>query len=192
MKRARLLALFLGVDNYLDREAFCGIIKIIVSNLKHKKMHRVVSTPISIAIISALAIFVATEMIVKSQEVTFSGDNQAVITQALAKNKTAAATAADCKVRAFQGEAKISAWKIMKNNKLMVQVAAADVVKLPSHDVDNFELIDATPEIAKKLAASSKENPVEIALSGFATKCDGTALACMTYTDGIFKSYLAN
>lgn len=153
-------------------------------------MHRVVSTPLSITLIAISAIFVAAYALTTGHSLTFPADDQIFAMRNLPKKS--ASDPAICQVHAFQGEAKVSAWKIMKGDKAMVQVAAADVPKLPSKDIDNFELIDTTPELEKKLDSSSEEKPVKIAISGFATKCDGTALACLSYKEGIFRPYLTD
>ena len=154
-------------------------------------MHRVVPTSLSITIIAILAIFVAAYALVRNHNLIPSVDNQ-VLAMQIAPKKTALAAPAVCKDHTFQGEAKISVWQATKDGQTILQVDPKDVSKLPFNDIANFKLIDPTPAVKKQLAASSEKNPVQIDISGFATKCDGTDLAALTYKDGIFSSYLKN
>lgn len=154
-------------------------------------MHRTISTSLSFGIIAILAIFVATYALVRNHNLALSADNQVLAMQIPAK-KTALAASAACKDRVFQGEAKISVWRVNTDGQTTLQIDPKDVSKLPSSDIVNLKLVDQTPAIEKQLASSSAQNPVQIDISGLATKCDGTALAVLTYRNGIFGSYLAN
>ncbi len=150
------------------------------------KMNKKISTSLSLAIILVLALFVSAYALMQNRQINSSAYKQ----MALAKNSPM--KSANCKVRAFEGSTNVAVWKINKNGQDILQVAKNDIAKLPVASYNSFKLIDQTPEITKELASSSESNPVEIAISGFVTKCDGTALACISYKDKIFQPYLAN
>ncbi len=148
-------------------------------------MHKVISTSTSIIIIAACAFFVATYTIVRTLNLSFPISSQALAVEKLSKKSAPVDVA--CQTRAFQGDEKISVWQIMKDGKAFVKVAKEDISKLPFSNIDNFRLIDQTPAIEEQLASSSEENPVQISITGFATLCDGTAFAALSYSDGLFS-----
>lgn len=95
-----------------------------------------------------------------------------------------------CKARAFKGMAKIKVWQTVKNDRVVLAVSSDDTEKLPLKSASDFQLIDPTPEVEKKLSKSSQDEPVELKISGFASLCNGMYLASLEYKDGIFKPYI--
>jgi hypothetical protein len=149
-------------------------------------MNKKISAPLSIALIAVLALLVSLYTVTKSRNVNFIAGNQSIeMERSLQKS-------ANCKVHAFQGSTEVSVWKIMKNGKIFLQVAKEDTPKLPMKDIENFQLIDPTPEIEKDIDSSSEKEPVKLSISGFASLCDGTSLVCISYKDKIFSPYITN
>ncbi len=95
-----------------------------------------------------------------------------------------------CKNKAFQGNTTIKVWQIKKGTKIILKIANDDLTKMPSKKITKIKLIDPSPQLLKTLASTSSKNPVKINLTGVAIPCNGTALACLNYKDGIFRPYL--
>lgn len=93
-----------------------------------------------------------------------------------------------CENKIFQGTSKIRVWQSAGNISQKVKIKKEDLEKLPAMNSDEIILVDYE-NIAKKLNASSQENPVEITITGFAQKCNGTKgvnYASIDYKEGIF------
>jgi len=147
-------------------------------------MNRKINTRLSITIIIFFAFLVAIYALIRGHNFNVENNTQIIATgKSLKKSDT-------CRVRAFKGLAEISVWQITKDGKTFLQVDKKDMHKLPVNDASDFKLIDSTPEIEKEIASSSEKNPVKLSISGFATFCDGTNLACGSYKDGIFRPYI--
>lgn len=95
-----------------------------------------------------------------------------------------------CQARAYEGKAEIKVWQVEKDGKNVLRVNKEDEAKMPKGNAGDFKLIDPTPELMDKIADSSEKNPVEIKISGYASLCDGTYLASLSYNDGIFRPYI--
>ena len=150
-------------------------------------MNRKISTPLSITLILICAALVSGYALTKSRSINYPAIGQSPVSTSDSTEKTTA-----CRNHIFQGSAKLHVWKTTKDGKDILRVAPNEIASLPAKDINEFQLIDPTPEIAKKLTSSSEEKPVEILLSGFATECNGTALACLSYRDKVFQTYLTN
>jgi len=147
-------------------------------------MNRKINTRLSISIIVILAFLAGAYALTKGHNFNVENSEQMLaMGGSLQKSKT-------CKVRAFKGLAEISVWQITKDGKTFLQVDKKDAHKLPVNDAADFKLIDPTPELEKEISDSSEKNPVKLSISGFATFCDGTNLACASYKDGIFRPFI--
>lgn len=149
-------------------------------------MNKKISTSLSISLIVVLALLVSVYTITKSRNAASVASNQSIAMERPSQKST------DCKVHAFQGSTEVSVWQITKNGKTFLQVAKEDAPKLPMKDVEDFQLIDPTPEIEKKIASSSEKEPIKLSISGFISLCDGTNLVCTSYQDKIFSPYITN
>lgn len=147
-------------------------------------MNKKISTSLSITLVALLAIVVGAYTLIKSRNVNSADNNQTAAIESPSKKSDT------CRVHAFQGSTDVTAWQTTKNGKTVLQIAKKDTYKLPVTTAEDFKLIDPTPEISQKIATSSEQNPIELSISGFATLCDGTNLACTSYKDGIFHSYV--
>lgn len=97
-----------------------------------------------------------------------------------------------CKPRAFAGEANIRGWYTNDGSQKLVQIAKEDLSKLPDENKsDKIRIVDANPDIEKKLEKSTEKKPGEITITGFADLCNGVVLASINYKDGIFRQYMA-
>lgn len=104
-----------------------------------------------------------------------------------AKNKAET----NCKVRTFQGEAKIKVFQEVENNESLVRVLEEDLNKLPSKEKSILKIVDSPEEIKGKLAGTTKKDPMEIKITGFAIPCNSEiALASLDYKDKIFQPYI--
>lgn len=147
-------------------------------------MNTRINTRLSIIVVALFAFLVGAYALIRD-----AGFNPATGEQTLALRKSFKKSNA-CRVHAFQGSAEISVWQITKDGKTFLQVDKKDIYKLPVNNAEDFKLIDPTPELEEKITASSENNPVKLSISGFATFCDGTNLACASYRDGIFRPFI--
>jgi hypothetical protein len=152
-------------------------------------MNKTIPTKSALAIIFLLALIVSTYSMVRAtsidQEVSWAMPKSSM-PQTLKKAQ------ADCKDRAFEGTAEINVWPVIKDEKTILEIPVSDMPQLPSSDIKNFRLIDTTPALEKKIAASSEKKPVKIKISGFAILCNGMTLASLDYKEGIFRPYMLN
>jgi len=98
----------------------------------------------------------------------------------------------DCKPRAFTGEANIKGWYTNDGSQKLIQIAKEDLPKLPVDKNDKIKIVDASPDVEKKLEKSTEKKPGEITITGFADPCNGVSLASINYKDGIFRPYMSN
>lgn len=149
-------------------------------------MNKKISTPLSISLIVALALFVSIYVVTNIRNADFMTGNQSIAAGRLLQKSTT------CKAHAFQGSTEVSVWKIMKNGKVFLRVSKADIPKLPIKNIEDFQLIDPTPEIEEKISSSSEKEPFNLSISGFASLCNGTNLVCTSYKDKIFNPYITD
>lgn len=148
-------------------------------------MNKKISSHWALGVIIALAIFSASLIWVSSQEtIEFKVE--------LGSKKNALAEKNECRARVFQGETSLEVWKVVENGKAVLRPKAEYANSLPEGRGRDFQLIDPTNEIEKKLDKSSEENPVTLKISGFATLCNDTSLAVLNYEEGVFKPYILN
>lgn len=124
-------------------------------------------------------------------------ENSTKNTEIMNNNSSATKTPL-CKPRAFAGEEKIKGWLVDEGQQKVLRVDDSDFKKLPLYTdsddykkrIEKIKIIDATPQIDKKLSASSSSKPQTVTIRGFAFPCKGFALASIEYKDGIFSEYL--
>lgn len=157
-------------------------------------MHKKISGRLAIEIILLLAILVGgiTLFMMNSINYDYLGKNYAPAKKNIAENS--------CKVHAYKGEVKIRGWYDKSGGEWLLIVSDEDINKLPQYDGteeyktknQQIKLVDATPEMEKKLSKTSQKKPETITITGFATRCEGSplAFASLLYKDGIFRPYL--
>ena len=121
------------------------------------------------------------------ENASFQNENLSTAPKAQALQNTLKTT---CKNHAFQGNTIIKVWPIKKGAPTILKIDPTDIAKMPSAKITEIKLIDPSPQLVKTLASTSSKNPVKINLTGVAIPCNGTALACLNYKDGIFRPYL--
>ncbi len=149
-------------------------------------MHRQVSTNLSISLIAIFALIVAVYSIAKTYSLNSAVADQDSSLVRVEKKSTA------CKNHAFAGPSTISVWHSEEKDRNIINVKKDNTGRLPVDNIEKIKLVDATPEIEGKLMSSSEEKPIELDISGFAILCDGTALASLSYKDGIFRPFMTN
>ncbi len=144
-------------------------------------MNRTISSRLAIGLLIAIVIVFSVYLWIENKSLKYS----ALKTQAIQESPKIT-----CKNRAFQGNAVIKVWQIKKGTETILKIASDDLTKMPSKNITELKLIDSNSQLSKTLANSSPTKPVEITLTGVAIPCHGTALACLNYKDGIFRSFL--
>lgn len=159
-------------------------------------MHRKISSRLALEIILFLAVLVGGFAIVKTSLIKMENYNYA----STASSKKAKESE-QCRVHAYQGEAKISGWYVKsENDEWVFAVSDDDMAKLPKYDGTeeyktknrHIKLVDVTPAMEKTLEKTSEKKPQAITITGYATRCEGIplAFASLEYKDGIFREYL--
>jgi hypothetical protein len=144
-------------------------------------MNKKVSSHLAVIIILVIAAAVGAYAWVKSNSINAESGPATQVT--VAKNQTDA-----CKAHAYEGKADVWVWQAGKG---ILEVASSDLAKLPTDKNTEFQLADMTPDLQKKLAASSESDPVTVTVTGFMTRCNNqTAVAVQNYKDGVFKPFL--
>lgn len=102
----------------------------------------------------------------------------------------------ECKPRYYEGNDKVNAWYISEDgDSVVMAISKESAVKLPGEMSKNIaeqeeitiKLIDATDEVKKSAKASTKKNPTEITVQGYAEVCQQPPLVSLEKATIAFK-----
>jgi hypothetical protein len=145
---------------------------------------------IALLIVFTLAIFLGASFWLMGKKMD-SSVNKAIQPK-IAVDKKIDQKANICEIKAYTGEAKIRVWK---DKSGILHVAEADLALLPHNgNTKNInpkmKIVDMTPDLDSKLSKTTQDKMSEIIIKGYAETCNGVALACLDYQDGIFRPHL--
>ncbi|MDR3582788.1 MAG: hypothetical protein P4L62_00290 [Candidatus Pacebacteria bacterium] len=148
-------------------------------------MNKKVSSNLAIAIVLVVAMALGAYVWIQGNSV--QSEDYPTANIAVAKNQNFS----PCSAHTYQGEADVHVWQTQKDGDNIIEVAPADLAKLPTDKNTEFQLADITPDLQNKLTASSEKNPIEVTVTGFMTRCNNqAAVAALNYKDGVFKPFL--
>jgi hypothetical protein len=159
-------------------------------------MHKKISSRLAIEIIFLFAVLLGGYTLISSEiPEKDSVSKSAVIVK---KNKTINVSDDSCKIRAYEGEVRIHGWYASNESGWLFVVSDEDIKNLPNYDETEeyklknkkIRLVDATPQMEKKLKLTSEKKPQTITITGYVSRCEGIPLASIKYKDGIFRKFL--
>ncbi len=148
-------------------------------------MNKTISSRLAISLLIAIAIVFLTYLWFENRSLQNEALPPVSNAQMIRNNQKTA-----CKNHAYKGNVTVKVWPVKKGDKTVLKIADDDLVKMPSKKITEIALVDSNSQLTKSLNKASVKNPAEITLTGVAIPCHGTALACLSYKDGIFRPYL--